>query len=102
NNQPEGVTGRSVHITANPTNAVFNLQGLLSDRTTNECKVAYNAAPTLSEGGAPTVNGIDFSKLVLNLSGSVANTGIAGQGSSSGSAGPGGLRRANRADPRPL
>ena len=48
NDQPEGVTGRSVHITDNPTNAVFNLQGLLSDRTTNEFKFGYNAAPTQS------------------------------------------------------
>src|SRR5262249_5488157 len=46
NDQPEGVTGRSVHITDNPTNAVFNLQGLLSDKTTNEFKFGYNAAPT--------------------------------------------------------
>ena len=29
--QPEGVSGRVVHITDNPTNAVFNLQGMLSD-----------------------------------------------------------------------
>jgi hypothetical protein len=97
NNQPEGVTGRAVHITANPTNAVFNLQGLLSERTTNEIKFGYNAAPTLIEGRAPTIHGIDFSKIALNLSGSVANTGIAGQGSSSGIAVPGGLVRANSA-----
>src|SRR5919197_6355392 len=97
NNQPEGVTGRNVHITDNPTNAVFNLQGLLSDNTTNEFKFGYNAAPTRIIGQAPIVNGIDFSKFVLNLSGSVANTGIAGQGSTSGVAVPGGLVRANSA-----
>src|SRR3954466_6283989 len=33
NNQPEGVSGRVVQITDNPSNAVFNLQGVLSDRT---------------------------------------------------------------------
>jgi hypothetical protein len=97
NNQPEGVTGRNVHITDNPTNAVFNLQGLLSDKTTNEFKFGYNAAPTQIEGQAPIVNGIDFSKFVINLSGSVANTGIAGQGATSGLAVPGGLVRANSA-----
>jgi hypothetical protein len=97
NDQPEGVTGRSVHITDNPTNAVWNLQGLLSDNTTNEFKFGYNAAPTQIEGRAPTINGVDFSRIVLNLSGSVANTGIAGQGASSGIGIPGGLVRANSA-----
>jgi hypothetical protein len=43
------------------------------------------------------VNGIDFGGFALNLSGTVANTGIAGQGSSSGIAVPGGLVRANSA-----
>jgi len=97
NNQPEGVTGRVVKITANPSNAVFNLQGVLSSSTTNEFKLGYNAAPTRINGLAPVVNGVDFSALVLNLSGSVANTGIAGQGNSSGLAVPGGLVRANSA-----
>jgi hypothetical protein len=95
--QPEGVSGRVVHITDNPTNAVFNLQGLLSDRIVNEFKFGYNAAPSNIVGQAPTVNGIDFSKIVINLSGSVANTGIAGQGASSGIVVPGGLVRANSA-----
>ena len=84
NNQPEGVSGRVVRITDNPSNAVFNLQGLLSDRTTNDLKIGYNSAPTRINGIAPVVNGIDFGNIVLNLSGSVANTGIAGQGASSG------------------
>jgi carboxypeptidase family protein len=97
NDQPEGVTGRVVHITDNPSNAVFNMQGALSDRTVNELKVGYNAAPTRINGVAPVVNGIDLSNIVINLSGSVANTGIAGQGASSGIAIPGGLVRANSA-----
>ncbi|MBW8712876.1 MAG: TonB-dependent receptor, partial [Acidobacteria bacterium] len=97
NNQPEGVSGRVVKITDNPSNAVFNLQGLLSERTTNELKFGYNAAPTRINGIAPVINGIDFGNLVLNLSGSVANTGIAGQGANSGIVVPGGLVRANSA-----
>ena len=97
NNQPEGVTGRVVRIKANPSNAVFNLQGIVSANSTNEFKIGYNAAPTRINGVAPIVNGVDFSALVLNLSGSVANTGIAGQGNSSGLAVPGGLVRANSA-----
>jgi Carboxypeptidase regulatory-like domain len=97
NNQPEGVSGRIVNITDNPANAVFNLQGILSDRVTNELKIGYNSAPTRINGIAPTVQGADFSNIVLNLSGSVANTGIAGQGASSGIVVPGGLVRANSA-----
>ncbi len=71
-------------------------QTILSDRTTNEFKFGYNAAKTNLVGLAPTVNGIDFSGFILNLSGSVANTGIAGQGASSGITVPGGLIRANQ------
>ena len=95
--QPNNVAGQVIHTTANPSNAVFNLQGILSDRTTNEFKFGYNGAPTTLVGVAPTVNGIDFSSFILNLSGSVANTGIAGQGASSGITVPGGLIRANSA-----
>ena len=95
--QPEGVSGRVVHIVDNPTNAIFNLQGVLSDRTVNEFKVGYNAAPSNIIGQAPVVGGVDFNNLAINLSGSVANTGIAGQGSSSGIVVPGGLVRANSA-----
>ncbi len=97
NNQPEGVSGRIVNITDNPSNAVFNLQGLLTDRVTNELKIGYNSAPTRINGIAPNVPGADFSNIVLNLSGSVANTGIAGQGANSGIVVPGGLVRANSA-----
>ena len=97
NLQPEGVTGRTVSITDNPSNAVWNLQGILGPSTINDVKVGYNAAPTRINGIAPTVAGADFSNMVLNLSGSVANTGIAGQGANSGIATPGGLVRANSA-----
>jgi hypothetical protein len=90
---PEGVTGRTFHVTANPSNAVFNLQGLLSNAVINEFKFGYNAAP--STVGAHTSPG--FEDFNLNLSGSVANNGIAGQGSSSGIAIPGGLVRVNSA-----
>ena len=43
------------------------------------------------------MNGVDFSKMTINLSGSIANTGIAGQSSSSGIVVPGGLVRASSA-----
>jgi hypothetical protein len=91
---PDSVSGRVIHTEATPSNAVFNLQGIVSDRTTNELKVGYNAAPTQLVG---TVQDPQFSNIIINLSGSVANTGIAGQGASSGITVPGGLIRANSA-----
>jgi hypothetical protein len=95
--QPEGVSGRAVHISDNPSNAVFNLQGVLSGGAVNEFKFGYNSAPSNIVGQAPNVGGIDFNGIAINLSGSVANTGIAGQGASSGIVVPGGLVRANSA-----
>src|ERR1700704_2262418 len=59
----------------------------------NEFKFGYNAAA--STIGATTAPG--FENFNLNLSGSVANTGIAGQGASSGLTIPGGLVRVNSA-----
>jgi hypothetical protein len=95
--QPDSVSGRVVHTEAKPRNAVFNLQGILSDRTTNEFKFGYNAAPTQIGGVVSTVDGVDFSSIIINLTGSVANNGIAGQGANSGITVPGGLVRSNSA-----
>jgi len=91
---PNSVSGQVIHTEANPSNAVFNLQGLLSDHTTNELKIGYNAAPTTLVG---SVQDPRFADMTINLSGSVANTGIAGQGASSGITVAGGLIRANSA-----
>jgi hypothetical protein len=93
---PDSVSGRTVHTEANPSNAIFNLQGILSDRTTNEFKFGYNAAPTRIEAVLPG-GGADLSASTINLTGSVANFGIAGQGASSGITIPGGLVRSNSA-----
>jgi hypothetical protein len=93
NRDPAGVTGKQLLMTANPSNAVFNLQGLIGDGMVNEFKVGYNAAPTTI--GATTAPG--FENINISLSGTVANSGIAGQGSSSGLATPGGLVRVNSA-----
>ena len=57
---PDSVSGRVVHTEASPRNAVFNLQGMLSDRTTNEFKFGYNAAPTRIRGDVPYIAGADF------------------------------------------
>src|SRR5499427_5765320 len=95
--QPNNVAGQVIHTVANPVNGVFNLQGILSNTTTNEFKFGYNGAPTQLTGFAPVVNGFDFSTVIINTSGSVANSGVAGQGASSGLTVPGGLIRANSA-----
>jgi hypothetical protein len=96
---PEGVSGRVVTIQAVPQNGVAGIQSILNTDGTliNEFKVGYNGARTRINGSAPTVAGLDFSAIALNISGSVAFTGIAGQGQSSGVSIPGGLVRANSA-----
>jgi hypothetical protein len=98
NDQPEGVTGRRQIYKARPENAVAALQSTLTSNVTNELKIGYNRANTEINGVAPIVNGIDLSSITLNITGSVANTGIAGQGSNSGVAIPGGLLRQNSAN----
>ncbi len=96
NDQPEGVTGRRVHIESRPQNGVLALQSNFGS-SMNEFKIGYNRADTAVNGIAPTVNGIDLSAITINITGSVANNGIVGQGSSSGTAIPGGLVRQNSA-----
>jgi hypothetical protein len=97
NDQPEGITGRRAHIRAVPQNAVVSWQSSLTSSLLNEAKVGFNEALTRVNGLAPVVNGIDLSALTLSLTGSVANSGIAGQGASTGIATPGGLLRQNSA-----
>jgi hypothetical protein len=95
--QAQSVSGRYVHTTDNPTNAVFSLLGVLGNNTTNDFKVGYNGAPTRLVGVAQNVNGIDFTPIFISLSGNVINTGVPGQGQSTGLASPGGLIRLNSA-----
>jgi carboxypeptidase family protein len=97
NEQPEGVTGRRVFIKAVPQNGVLALQSLLTPNTLNEFKFGYNSAYTRINGVAPTVAGFDLSSLVINISGNTANFALPGQGTSAGTAVPGGLVRANSA-----
>ena len=54
---PQDVSGRFFHITINPTNAIFNLQGILGGGAINEFKIGYNAAP--STEGAETQAGFE-------------------------------------------
>lgn len=97
NDQPQNVSGSRAVIRSVPQNGVIAWQSLFGQNKVNEFKLGYNSALTRVSGVAPTVSGIDLSAVTINLSGSVANTGIAGQGSSSGISVPGGLVRANSA-----
>jgi hypothetical protein len=97
NDQPEGVTGRRVAIKAVPQNGVLALQSLLSPTLLNEFKLGYNSAYTRINGQAPTIAGFDLSSAVINISGNTANFALPGQGTSAGTATPGGLVRANSA-----
>ncbi len=90
---PQDVSGRFFKATIDPTNAVFNLQGILGSGAINEFKFGYNAAP--STEGADTQPG--FENISISLTGNVANAGIAGQGANSSLASPGGLVRVNSA-----
>ncbi|MGH9970128.1 MAG: carboxypeptidase regulatory-like domain-containing protein [Pyrinomonadaceae bacterium] len=97
NEQPEGVTGRKVVTNVNPQNGVFALQTIFSPDVLNEFKFGYNGAKTRVNGQAPTINGLDLSAITLNISGNTANFNLPGQGTSAGTAVPGGLVRANSA-----
>jgi len=97
NLQPEGVSGRVLDIKARPSNAVLSVQGILSAFMLNEVRIGYNRADSDVVGIASSAPGVDLSASVINLTGSVANTGIAGQGSASGVVVAGGLSRLNSA-----
>jgi len=90
---PEDVSGRRFVMTINPTNAIYNLQGILAGGMINEFKFGYNGAP--STEGAQTAPGLENISIILN--GSAVNSGIAGQSNSSTLASPGGLVRVNSA-----
>jgi hypothetical protein len=97
NDQPQNVSGSRAIVKAVPQNAALAWQSSIGVNKINEFKLGYNAAKTRTSGFAPTVNGIDLSAVTINISGSVANSGIPGQGNSSGISIPGGLFRANSA-----
>ena len=97
NEQPEGITGRRVFIKAVPQNGILALQSLLTPTLLNEFKFGYNGAYTRINGVAPTIAGFDLSSAVINISGNTANFALPGQGTSAGTATPGGLVRANSA-----
>jgi hypothetical protein len=95
--QPEGVTGRRVVYRAVPQNGVFAYQAVITPNVVNEFKFGYNGALTRVGSSVPTIPGVDLSNITINLTGSIANNGIPGQGATSGIAVPGGLIRGNSA-----
>jgi Carboxypeptidase regulatory-like domain len=97
NTQPEGVTGRQVLTSVTPQNGIFAWQSILKPTLVNEFKFGYNGAKSRINGQAPTFNGLDLSAVALNISGNTANFNLPGQGTSAGTAVPGGLVRANSA-----
>src|SRR5207247_2749900 len=97
NRQPEGVTGRRINFIENPQNAVAGWQTIIKTNLINEVKVGLNDVLSRTSGEAPTIAGVDLSKIVLNISGNTANFQLPGQGTAAGTATPGGLIRANSA-----
>jgi hypothetical protein len=97
NDQPQNVSGARAVTKYAPQNGVAAWQTTIGANKINEFKLGYNAAYTRVSGFAPTVAGIDLSAVTINTAGSVAISGIAGQGNSAGLSIPGGLFRANSA-----
>ena len=91
------VSGSGLNTTAAPQNLVATFNQILSPTVLNETKVGLNLSKTRYNGLAPTVAGVDFSNIAVNIGGSVALPGIAGQGNSAGYVTPAGLNRANSA-----
>jgi hypothetical protein len=97
NDQPQNVSGARAVYKYAPQNGVAAWQSTIGANKINEFKLGYNSAYTRVAGFAPTVGGIDLSAATINISGSVAISGIAGQGNSAGLSIPGGLFRLNSA-----
>jgi hypothetical protein len=97
NQQPQNVSGARASYTYVPQNAVASWQTTIGGNKINELKLGYNGVYTRVNGFTAPVNGIDLSSSTINISGSVANSGIAGQGNPSGISIPGGLFRLNSA-----
>ena len=93
--RPDGVSGRTQKLENNPTNAIFNLNGVIGSGLLNEFRVGYNAPYAKVRGVAPTVSGFDLSNVAISVAGTINNSGIPGQGASTGAAVPGGLMRVN-------
>ena len=92
---PLGVTGNAFVVTAVPQNAMVQFQQILSPSVINETKFGFNGYKTRASGLAPNAGGLDMSAISVSFTGSVALSGIGGQGASAAAARPGGLVRSN-------
>ncbi|HEU0184364.1 MAG TPA: carboxypeptidase regulatory-like domain-containing protein [Blastocatellia bacterium] len=97
NDQPQNVSGARATYDYVPQNAVGAWQTTIGANKINELKLGYNGVYTRVNGSTPPVNGIDLGASTINITGNVANAGIAGQGNPSGVSIPGGLFRLNSA-----
>lgn len=96
NTQPQSVSGRVLAIRTWPQNGVIALQSTLSNSIINEAKLGYNGAYTRGFGRSIVLsNGIDTTPFSINITGSASNSGIPGQGATTGIAVAGGLVRLN-------
>jgi hypothetical protein len=96
NTQPQSISGRVLQIRTWPQNGVVALQSTLSATMINEAKLGYNGALTRGFGRSIVVPGVgDTSNFSVNITGSASNSGIPGQGATTGIAVAGGLVRLN-------
>jgi hypothetical protein len=93
--QPQSVSGRILKIRTTPQNGVLSWQSIISPTKINEVKIGFNEALTRGQGIGNVVNGIDTSGISVAFGSAAPNSGIPGQGTSTGSATAGGLVRLN-------
>ncbi|MBZ5585040.1 MAG: TonB-dependent receptor [Acidobacteriia bacterium] len=91
--QTQNSTGSIYATSIVPQNAVVSLNQLLSPRVINQTKVGFNGSKTRVEGIPGPSPNANINGVTINLSGSVALGGIAGQTGSAGLAIPSGLIR---------
>lgn len=91
--QTQNSTLSKYNQTAVPQNAVISLNQILTPSVLNETKIGLNAVKERVSGEPGPSGGADLTGVTLNLSGSVALAGIAGQSGNAGIAVPSGLIR---------
>jgi hypothetical protein len=90
-------TGSYYTETAVPQNLVASFNQILAPTIINETKFGFNGAKTRANATAPQTPGVDLTGVTINLTGSVALAGIAGQAGSAGIAAPTGQLRLSSA-----
>ncbi len=95
--QTQNSTLSKYNQTAVPQNAVLSSTQTLNARVLNEAKIGFNDVKERVSGVPGPSPGVDLTGVTLNLSGSVALAGIAGQSGNAGIAVPTGLIRLSSA-----